>query len=335
MVMNDGHPWLPEYEAAIAGAGLVLLRDWATVRVTGADRASFLHNMCTNDVKRLAPGDGCEAFFTDVKGKTLAHGFLLAEQDAILIVMPPGTAAGLIAHLDRYIIREDVTLSDDSSSRTWQLLFGKQSNALLSGTIGESDVDLASPWSHRRVDQGSDASLLVRCDLPWTGGWLLGSSVDSSTALYQHLRGHGAVDASDETWNAVRVESNWPLWGVDFDATNLPQEVARDALAISFRKGCYLGQETVARIDALGHVNKQLAIVQFEGDLVPSGGTELFQGEHVVGRATSTCWSPRAASPLALAMVKRGANAPGTTLRWSEGAGNVVTFSPGGSLRTP
>jgi folate-binding protein YgfZ len=300
-----------DYDAAVTGAGVVRLRDWSTVGVTGADRASFLHNMCTNDVKRLAVGEGCEAFFTDVKGKTVAHGFLLAGEGAIEIVMVPGTGAGLIAQLDRYVIREDVVLSDKSPETAWLLLFGEQAGDVLAKVAGADAPALAVGWNHGTFAVGGVSATIVRCELPWMGGFLVGVPREAADATKRELAAAGSVVGGETLWDTVRVESNWPLWSVDFDATNLPQEVARDAQAISFRKGCYLGQETVARIDALGHANKHLAAIQFAGDAVPEPGTELLQGETPVGRVTSSCWSPRIAKPQAIAMVKRGANAAG------------------------
>lgn len=313
-----------EYEAATGGAAVVRLRDWSTVRAAGRDRASFLHNMCTNGVKRLAAGEGCEALFTDVKGKVVAHGFLLAGADAIEIVMVPGTAARLMAQLDRYIIREDVTLSDRSCEVAWMLLLGERAGEILARVAGAEAGELTGAWAHRRLLLDGGAATPVRCALPWMGGFLIGGAPDAVAAIEAKLTAAGAVLGGDKLWNMVRIESNWPLWGVDFDESNLPQEVSRDEQAISFRKGCYLGQETVARIDALGHVNKQLATVRFEGDAVPEVGAELFQGEQPVGRVTSSCWSPRDAKPRALAMLKRGGNVVGTPLRWSGGAGEVV-----------
>ena len=323
--MNDEALQL-EYDTAIAGAGVVRLRDWSTVRVAGNDRVTFLHNMCTNDVKRLSAGEGCEAFFTDVKGKVVAHGFLLAGSDAIEIVMVPGTAGRLIAQLDRYIIREDVALSDKSGDVAWLLAFGERAGAVLEQVVGTGVGELAAAWTHQAFDVAGVAVEAVRCELPWMGGFLLGCPAESVPAIEAKLIAAGATLGSESLLNTVRVESSWPLRGVDFDESNLPQEISRDDKAISFRKGCYLGQETVARIDALGHVNKQLAAILFEGDAVPTVGAELFQGEQAAGRVTSSCWSPRAARPQAMAMVKRGANAVGTPLRWSGGAGAVVDF---------
>jgi tRNA-modifying protein YgfZ len=328
----NSRPFANEYFEAVQGAGSIALDRWNTVNVTGGDRAAFLHNMCTNDIRGLATGGGCEAFFTDVKGKIVAHAFVLVGDEAIQLVMVLDSAARLIAHLDRYIIREDVQLADVSSMIDWTLVVGAESSDAI-GPVGSSPMpDLQAEWSHAVLPLGRNSPVLtqlVRCNLPWCGGYLVGSGSDHTDALRGNLVSGGAVACShDETWQAIRVESAWPLWGVDFDGANLPQEVNRDALAIHFRKGCYLGQETVARIDALGHVNKRLVQVQFAGDDVPPSGAELLRGDQVVGRVTSACWSPTFKSPLALAMVHRGSNDVGSRLRWGDVDSEVIAKSP-------
>ncbi len=117
-----------------------------------------------------------------------------------------------------------------------------------------------------------------------------------------------------------------PRYGVDFNEENLPQEVGRDDQAISFTKGCYLGQETVARIDALGQVNQRLVGVRFFGSDVPAGGTGLTREDRFVGLVTSAALSPKLDAPLALAMVRREANAPGTRLVSAVGECEVVSL---------
>jgi folate-binding protein YgfZ len=122
------------------------------------------------------------------------------------------------------------------------------------------------------------------------------------------------------------VEAGFPLFGHDIGEDNLPQEVGRDAQAISFKKGCYLGQETVARIDALGHVNRLLCGVKFTADTVPAGGTTLVAAGKEVGHVTSAVWSPRLKSALALAFVRRLHATAGTRLESEAGAAEVVTL---------
>jgi folate-binding protein YgfZ len=122
----------------------------------------------------------------------------------------------------------------------------------------------------------------------------------------------------------ARIEAGTPLFGQDITEKNLPQEVARDALAISFTKGCYLGQETVARIDALGHVNQTLCGLRFAGPDSPPPGTELTIDDKVVAHVTSAAFSPRLGGPLALGYVRRGHTLPGTAFTSSRGPASVV-----------
>jgi folate-binding protein YgfZ len=294
-----------QYGEVVGGAGFVWLEGWSIVRVAGHDRAAFLHNMCTNDIKSLRSGQSCEAFFTDVKGKIVGHAFVLATESAILLLGVPGQAEKLIAHLDRYVIREDVRLSDASDALGFILLLGAKSDE----------------WARSHA-----AAIIAVAEAPvWCGGAFLVVDADKRSELGQALATAGATRCDPAVWRAVRVESAWPLFGVDFDETNLPQEVNRDAQAIHFRKGCYLGQETVARIDALGHVNKKLVSVQFAGRDVPGEGTEVIEGDQAVGRVTSSCWSPRLAAVLALAMVRRGHNEVGSQLMWARTSGVVTT----------
>jgi folate-binding protein YgfZ len=135
----------------------------------------------------------------------------------------------------------------------------------------------------------------------------------------------GVPLCSEADWHALRIESGWPLQGVDFDDSNFPQEVGRDPQAISFRKGCYLGQETIARIDALGHVNKRLATIRIDGGLSPILiGSELRADGDPAGRVTSSAWSPTLNSMIGLAMVKRGFNEPGRRLTAADISAEVV-----------
>jgi folate-binding protein YgfZ len=124
----------------------------------------------------------------------------------------------------------------------------------------------------------------------------------------------------------VRIEYGMPLYGRDITLENLPQEVNRNAQAISFTKGCYLGQETVARIDALGHVNRLLVVVKFAGERIPSPGDELQIEGKPVGQVTSAAFSPRVSKPLALAYVRTASAAPGTRLASPVGDAEVVAL---------
>jgi folate-binding protein YgfZ len=305
--------------------GQVPLDGWTTVRVAGKDRAAFLHNMCTNDIRSLADGSGRETFFTDVKGKIIAHAFVLAAADHVLLVAVPAVAERLIPHLERYIIREDVQLLDQTAELAWTLVAGSESAAAIGRLAGAENLTFPAAWTHSPAQVAGTPIRLVRCDLPWSGGFLAACPSESREPFRDNVTAAGAPPCRDADWHALRVESGWPLEGVDFDGSNFPQEVGRDAQAVSFRKGCYLGQETIARIDALGHVNKRLATIRVDGESTPlPSGAALQADGQPVGRVTSSAWSPKLGAQIALAMVKRGFNDPGQPLTAASASAEII-----------
>jgi tRNA-modifying protein YgfZ len=294
-----------QYHALRDGRGFVQLAAWSSVTVTGADRQTFLHNFCTNDVRRLAPGRSCEAFFTNVKGKILGHGLVSCRENELVIVTVPGQVAPLIEHLERYVIREDLAVRDTMAERRYFLVSD--------GKLVDDAAMLWMPWN-----------LIGR---PTSG--LIEAPAGNSSRVKETLVAQQSMPCNLATFEKLRIEAGMPLFGFDFNDTNLPQEVGRDAVAISFTKGCYLGQETVARLDALGHVNQKIAGVQFGRADVPATGTELIRNGKSVGHVTSATFSPRRRAPLALGMLRREALAPGTELESAAGAARVVSLPVG------
>ena len=310
-----------QHAALTQRAGLVELHDRTKIEVTGDDRAAFLHNMCTNDVRSLTPGRGCEAFFCIAQGKTLGYAFIFCAPQSFVLDTAPDQDR-LLAHLDRFIIREKVELYDRTVQWGEFLLAGPQSEAVFS-RLGVTLPD-ASPLAHGAARIGDREGWLRRVELTGPGGFLIACQRHDADAVQQALTAGNAEVVSQEAFDAARIEAGTPFYGRDITDDNLPQEVGRDSQAISFKKGCYLGQETVARIDALGHVNRHLAVVQFSGQEIPASGEELSSGERIVGRVTSAAWSPRASGPLALAYLRRGHEKPGTRLTSRLGEAEVV-----------
>ncbi len=322
--MSDGDRklLLADYACLTSGAAVAALVGRTQILVRGKDRVTFLHGMCTNDVKNLAVGQGREAFFTNVQGKTIGHAFLFVGEEATAIDATAGQAAVLNPALDRYIIREDVELVDRTDAMVDLLVAGPDAARVLGGLIGvdvpRERLDHAAATiagksvSLRRVDYVGGECFFVSCE------------AESVADIRAAIEAAGAKSISAEAVEAARIEQGTPLFGHDITPTNLPQEVARDAAAINFNKGCYLGQETIARIDALGHVNRYLVGVRFEGDSLPEVGTKLTVGDKEVGEVTSATYSPRLKAPLALAYVRRGHHEPGTKLTAAIGAAHVV-----------
>jgi tRNA-modifying protein YgfZ len=317
-----------QYAALTQGAGLVDFSCRTQIELTGADRASFLHNFCTNQVRDLHVGQGCEAFILNAKGHIVGHVFVFVCPSSIVLETVPDQAEKLIAQLDRYLIREDVQLIDRSSDWAEFYLAGTKSGQVLQKLGWQPPQERLA---HAACQFSGGQVWLRNADLT-PGGLLLVFPREFGAQLHTELTTAGAVDSSLEAFEAARIEAGTPLYDHEITEENLPQEVARDRLAISFTKGCYLGQETVARIDALGHVNRLLGGVKFSSDAaIPPPGTPLLQATgtsdataKVVGRVTSACWSPRLKSPLALALVHRESAAAGTQLNSPIGVAEVV-----------
>jgi tRNA-modifying protein YgfZ len=312
-----------QYAALTTGAGLVDFTSRTQLELTGADRASFLHNLCTNSVRDLAPGNGCEAFVLNVKGHIVGHVFIFAGPNSHVVETVPGQAEKLLVHFDRYLIREQVELHDRSQEWTEVLLAGPRAASVL----GQLGLPLPpTRLAHVAAPLNNNPVWLRRIDLTGPGDFVVACRQDQFADVRATLISAGAAGCGEEAFQAARIENGTPLYGIDIGEENLPQEIGRDQLAISFTKGCYLGQETVARIDALGHVNRMLRGVRFFCDAVPRVGTPLFldASDKPVGQITSSCWSPRLKSPLALAFLKRGHHEPATKLNWEEGAAEVV-----------
>jgi folate-binding protein YgfZ len=153
---------------------------------------------------------------------------------------------------------------------------------------------------------------------------LLSGESDAVTSLAGSLRKAGVAEIESTVYEQVRIESGWPEFGRDISRQNLPQEIDRDSRAISFEKGCYLGQETVARIDAFGHVNQKLVGLKFSTPDVPAAGTELIRDGKTVGTVTSAVFSPRLSAALAMGYVRREHNILGTRFDFDAGTVEVV-----------
>ena len=320
--------FLKQYDALHGGVGLAHLENWTLIELTGGDRASFLHNFCTNDIKGLKPGDGCEAFITNVQGKILGHVFVFCNESALELLTVPEQADALVTHLDRYLIREDVEIHDRTSERSNLILAGAGSAALL----GVHGIKVSDEAMTQVTGKLNGIQIVVR-RIPWTGPecFVLTCNASERSALTASLletsdTNRRTVECGLNVVETCRIESGMPKYAIDMTEANLPQEVNRNEQAISFTKGCYLGQETVARIDALGHVNRLLVGVKTESLTIPESGTELKVGEKVVGKITSTTYSPALQSNFSLALVRREHSTPGTQLTLESGCAEVCSL---------
>jgi folate-binding protein YgfZ len=315
---------IEQYMALTDRAGFVDVRDRSQIRITGADRVKFLHGFCTNDIKRLVRGTGCEAFLTNAKGKLVGHVFVFCGSEDLILETSPGQTETIIRHLDRYVIREDVQFHDLQSRAAEFFVAGPHAVEALAGLVGVAVPDVL--LAHQTGDVSDVPISVRRVPLAVVPAFLLTCPGHRSDELCGRLIAGGVRRCGAEVFDIARMEAGFPLFGRDINEDCLPQEVNRDAVAISFTKGCYLGQETVARIDALGHVNRKLVGLRWSDlDTLPSD-TELTVAGQPIGRVTSAVWSPRQRAVLALAQVRGGFAQGGSRLETSWGVAEVIDW---------
>lgn len=309
-----------EYEAATTSSAIVDLSLRGRIELQGKDRAKLLHNLCTQDVNALRSGRSAEAFFLDAKGHIVDAGVIHAEDSRHWIDLEPDRARPLLAHLDRYVIREDVRLREWNETAFFHVT-GPSAKSLLSSLGASLSADEEGVAEPARI-QGLDV-LLIRRARSWLPGYDILLSEEHSPDVWAAINRAGAAPMGISAADMLRIEAGVPVFGKDIFPDNLPQEIGRNEKAISFTKGCYIGQETVARLDALGHVNRLLTGLLVDAAASPKPGSEVLANDNVVGKVTSSTFSRHLGTPIALAMLKVSARQPGTKLIVDCQAGRV------------
>jgi folate-binding protein YgfZ len=239
------------------------------LRATGKDARDYLHRMCTQDVLRLAPGQSAYAAFLNAKGHLLGEGHLLVEPDGVLLELDPAAGAETRAHLEKFVIMDDVTLEDASGALRVLPVLGP-----------EAAVRLGPRGGARRIPTD-------RRGAPGLDLWLAPAEAE---ALRAALVAEGAAELSADALEALRILGGVARFGADVDATRLPMEAGLTRAAISFSKGCYIGQEVVLRATARGHLQRGLVQLALPPGAGP--GTPLAAGGQEVGVVTSAVDTP-------------------------------------------
>jgi folate-binding protein YgfZ len=310
-----------EYRAVREGAGVVDRSDRGLIEVTGRDRAAFLHALLSNEVKALAPGQGCEAALLDVHGKVQVTLLVWVLDDRIVLVTPAGMAAATSEMLDRYLFAEKVVLEDVTGTRGLLLVAGPEAPTLVK-RVARAEPP-STPWASV---PGVLADLEVR--LVRGGGetgapevWIM-APAEGSAQAWETVVAAGARPVGRAAVETLRIEAGTPRFGHDVDAAVLLPEIPFDTL-VSQTKGCYPGQEVVVRIRDRGHVNRQLRGLVLDGEAPPAAGAEVWAGDAAVGRVTSATRSPALGRPIALAFVRRQHAAAGTRVDVRDDGGTI------------
>ena len=294
------------YETLRGGAAWLDLSARGRIYVTGQDGARLLHAMTTNQVKQLTPGTGCYAFFLNAQGQIQADVNVFCLEDRFLLDIEPETRERVMSHLDKYIIADDVTLEDVTAEMACIAVEGPRPESLMAA--------LGAPAPEADYANASSAGALVaRVSETGETGFRIFLPAAMKADWITRLESAGAVNATPDEARVVRLEHGKPRYGDDIFDTTLPQET-RQMHAVSFTKGCYLGQEIVERIRSRGHVNKLLVKLELDGVAALPAGTKVTDGSSEVGEITSSAFSPASGKTVVLAYVRAPFATEGTVL---------------------
>ncbi len=313
-----------ECHAVRQAVGLADLSHRGKIRLSGKDRGEFLHGQVTNDIKGLRPGEGVYAVFTTSKAKILGEVVVSCLADSLWLAVPGEIAAAMVAHLDRFLFTADVTIEDLTDRYACLSMQGPVARKVLEAAI--PGVVPPAPYGVWEGAWKAYPLLVVGSASTGEEGYDCHLPMEGAEALWEALREAGKPRGFQpvglEALEVLRIEAGIPRYGAELDETVMPLEARLDH-AISYTKGCYVGQETIARIHYQGHTNRLLVGLKGEGAAIPSRGDVLYKEGQEVGRVTSAAFSPTLGSVIALGYVKRALSDPGTALTIRTTAGDV------------
>jgi folate-binding protein YgfZ len=303
---------LDQYRAAHNSAIVIDRSSQGTIALAGADRAAFLHALVTNDVAGLPMGRGVYAAYLTPQGRMISDLRIIETGNRMLLNVERHIAAPLAERFDRLIFSEDVQARDATSELTVLGVHGPSASRMIERATGVSVSDLANQYDNVTTEFVT----VVRDDALGLPGYDMYVSSSDAAAVWSKLIEAGAVRSDDDTAEALRIEAGRPRFGIDMTTDTIPLEAGLEDRAISFTKGCYVGQEVIIRVMHRGHgrVAKRLVSIVLSGAVVPAGGDKIQLADRVVGEITSAAPSPKHDAPLALGYVQRDHAAPGTEL---------------------
>jgi aminomethyltransferase len=309
---------LTEHAALRESAGVLDLGFRSRLCLIGADRARFLHGQATNDVKSLKTGEGCYAALVTAKGKMESDLNIYCLPEELLLDFEPGFVEVVRQRLEKFIIADDVQVVEVAPHYGLLSVQGPRAEAIVNGLRLFKDVP-PNPWNiSKAADEALGEIYLANQPRLGTTGFdlfipiaALGTFAEKLVAIVSSA---GGRPCGWQALEAARIEAGIPRFGTDMDGTNLPLECGIEARAVSYTKGCYIGQEVLNRIHTIGHVNKELRGLRLAEDLpaLPVKGDKLFHKGKEAGYVTSALASPMLRGNIALGYVRRECNQPGT-----------------------
>jgi tRNA-modifying protein YgfZ len=296
---------LDQYRALLDAAGVYPRTDRGRLLLTGEDRRSYLQGLLSNDIAALTPGTGCYATLLTAQGRMISDMRVFELGEAVLLDLEAGVTEAVRAHLDMFVITEDVAIQDVTATTAQVGLYGPLASGILASARAEGLVIMHE---------------LPSSDIGVDGFDLIVPSAESSS-LVDALTAAGALLVDREAVDVTRIEAGIPRFLVDMDSTTIPLEAGIEDRAISLTKGCYVGQEVIIRVlhRGGGRVAKKLVGIALDDSAQP--GDVVLKDAREIGRLTSAVDSPALGKRLALAYVHRDFVAPGTALTVKTAAG--------------
>ncbi len=334
MEVVDGYgDWLAEYAALRSSAGVIDLGFRSRLVLTGADRVRLLNGQVTNNVKDLPAGEGCYAALVTNKGRMQSDLNIYILPEEILLDFEPGLSAAVAERLNKFIIADDVQVVDAAPHYGLLSVQGPKSWMAIE-RVGLNFPKPEKPFQSRSVkDEMLGEIYCMNQPRVGTSGFDLFAPTNSLAALADKLFASATqLGGRACGWHALetaRMEAGIPRFGAEMDETNLPPEAGIDSRAISYTKGCYIGQEVIARIRTYGQVAKALRGLRFaNGDPLPRKGDRLALGGKEIGYVCSATHSPALNANIGFGYVRREHNSLGTELVVQSGGGSSATIVP-------
>jgi len=319
-----------QYRALIEQAGIGAVAARHPLSVAGRDRASFLHGLLSNEVRTLRAGTGCYAAWLTPQGRMITDLHVFETGDSMLLDVPAEIAGVTLQRLDQSLFSEDVQLADPGSQVTPVWIHGPQAASVI-GTVIPRAPALAgwADYANEQFPFGGSSVRVARVTQLGVPGFCIYVEHGAAGELRDALERAGAPVVGAEAIHAARIEAGYPVFGIDMTTDTIPLEAGIEDRAISFTKGCYVGQEVIVRVmhRGGGRVARRLMSLKFE-DAPPEPGTKLLAGEKEAGWVTSSARSPRNGA-IGLGYVHRDSAVAGTRLAVASiGAAALVSERP-------
>ncbi|HEX4003937.1 MAG TPA: glycine cleavage T C-terminal barrel domain-containing protein [Candidatus Acidoferrales bacterium] len=315
-----------EYRAAQEGVALFDANWRAIIMLAGRDRAKYLHNISSNDIKGLAEGRGTLALLLTPQGRILAELEVYALPEKLLVLSHASQRERTVATLKKYVIGSQVQIEDLTDQMGSIGVAGPRAAEVVQRVCGVAIADLADFSIKEGPIEGAAGYVVRRSRLSETGAEIIAPRA-VLPPLWQRLlaevRAAGGEPIGMAAFHALRLEAGVPWFPADFNDAMIPHEAALETTHISFSKGCYTGQEIVERVRSRGHVNRKRVPLKFSVAEPPAPGTKLLAGGVEVGFVSSAAFSPRAGAAIGMGYVRREQFEPGTVVGFDGGTAEV------------